>query len=90
MHKYRRRNTPAFTFLSYFTLFAGVALFSIGLYNETSLELNEKGYYIAVMILVAVGAILTQKVTRDNAEDNEILAEQQQNRANSSGTGTNG
>jgi uncharacterized membrane protein YiaA len=90
MHKYRRRNTPAFTFLSYFTLFAGVALFSIGLYNETSLELNEKGYYIAVMILVAVGAILTQKVTRDNAEDNEILAEQQQNRTSSSGTGTNG
>ncbi len=64
-------------FLSYFSFIAGVALFSIGLYNETSLELNEKGYYIAVMILVAVGAVLTQKVTRDNAEDNEILAEQQ-------------
>lgn len=29
------------------------------------------------MILVAVGAILTQKVTRDNAEDNEIIAEQE-------------
>ncbi|WP_456271386.1 YiaA/YiaB family inner membrane protein [Bacillus sp. AK031] len=90
MHRYRRRNTPAFTVLSYFTLFAGVGLFSIGLYNETSLELNEKGYYIAVMILVAVGAILTQKVTRDNAEDNEILAEQQQTRTNSSnGTSNN-
>ncbi|MGB2993746.1 MAG: hypothetical protein WBB47_14030, partial [Paenisporosarcina sp.] len=37
----------------------------------------EKGYYIAVMILVAVGAILTQKVTRDNAEDDDILAEQE-------------
>ncbi|WP_409253897.1 YiaA/YiaB family inner membrane protein [Bacillus sp. SCS-153A] len=89
MHKYRRRNTPAFTFLSYFTLFAGVALFGIGLYNETSLELNEKGYYLAVMILVAVGSILTQKVTRDNAEDNEILAEQQnQQNRHSSSTGT--
>ncbi|WP_203364594.1 YiaA/YiaB family inner membrane protein [Bacillus sp. REN10] len=76
MQRYRRRNTPAFTGLAYFTFFAGVALFGIGLYNETSLELNEKGYYIAVMILVAVGAILTQKVTRDNAEDNEIIAEQ--------------
>lgn len=72
MHKYRRRNPPAFTFLSYFTLFAGVALIGISLYNETSLELNEKGYYLAV------GSILTQKVTRDNAEDNEILAEHQQ------------
>lgn len=55
-------------------------MFSIGLYNADNLELNEKGYYIAVMILVAVGAILTQKVTRDNAEDNEIIAEQEQER----------
>ncbi|WP_394238743.1 YiaA/YiaB family inner membrane protein [Niallia oryzisoli] len=75
MNKYRRRNTPAFTLLSYFTLIAGILLFCIGLYNEESLELNEKGYYLAVMILVAVGAILTQKVTRDNYEDTEIMAE---------------
>ncbi|TQR21713.1 YiaA/YiaB family inner membrane protein [Psychrobacillus vulpis] len=78
--KYRKRNTVAFTVLAYFTLFAGVFMFSIGLYNEDSLQLNEKGYYIAVMILVAVGAILTQKVTRDNAEDNDIIAEQEQER----------
>lgn len=52
-------------------------MFAIGLYNADNLQLNEKGYYIAVMILVAVGAILTQKVTRDNAEDNDILAEQE-------------
>jgi len=73
--KYRRRNTPAFTFLAYFTLFAGVLLFCVGLYNEESLALNEKGYYLSVMILVAVGSILTQKVTRDNHEDNEIMTE---------------
>ncbi|KEZ52401.1 MULTISPECIES: YiaA/YiaB family inner membrane protein [Metabacillus] len=77
MQKYRRRNTPAFTFLAYFTFFAGVALFCIGLYNADNLQLNEKGYYIAVMMLVAVGAILTQKVTRDNAEDDELIAEQE-------------
>ena len=75
--KYRRRNTVAFTVLAYFTFFAGVAMFSIGLYNADNLQLNEKGYYIAVMILVAVGAILTQKVTRDNAKDDDILAEQE-------------
>lgn len=73
--KYRRRNTPAFTFLAYFTLFAGVLLFCVGLYNEESLALNEKGYYLSVMILVAVGAILTQKVTRDNYEDTEMMSE---------------
>ncbi|HEY9578008.1 MAG TPA: YiaA/YiaB family inner membrane protein [Pseudobacillus sp.] len=82
MQKYRRRNTTAFTVLAYFTLFAGVFLFSIGLYNA-DMQLNEKGYYIAVMILVAVGAILTQKVTRDNAEDNEIIAEQERERQQS-------
>lgn len=81
--KYRRRNTMAFTVLSYFTLFAGVSMFVIGLYNADNLQLNEKGYYIAVMILVAVGAILTQKVTRDNAEDNDILAEQERHLNNS-------
>ncbi|MED4205722.1 YiaA/YiaB family inner membrane protein [Neobacillus mesonae] len=74
--KHKRRNTIAFTFLAYFTLFAGVLLFAIGLYNA-NLELNEKGYYIAVMLLVIVGSILTQKVVRDNAEDDEIIAEQQ-------------
>ncbi|NPC91385.1 hypothetical protein HOO54_03785 [Bacillus sp. WMMC1349] len=77
MQKYKKRNTTAFTVMSYFTFFAGVFLFSIGLYNAGGLELHEKGYYIAVMILVAVGAILTQKVTRDNAEDNEMIAEQE-------------
>lgn len=83
--KYRRRNTVAFTVLAYFTFFAGVVMFAIGLYNADNLQLNEKGYYIAVMILVAVGAILTQKVTRDNAEDNDILAEQERQFNNTRG-----
>lgn len=75
--KHRRRNTGAFTFLAYFTLGVGVLLFSIGLYNATTLELYEKGYYIACMLLVAVGAILTQKVVRDNDEDKAIIEEQE-------------
>ncbi|MFD1851460.1 YiaA/YiaB family inner membrane protein [Oceanobacillus bengalensis] len=81
MTRHRRRNTPAFTFLSYFTLAAGVALFLVGLYNA-DMELHEKGYYVAVMLLVAVGAILTQKVTRDNAEDDEIIEEQKRKENN--------
>jgi uncharacterized membrane protein YiaA len=40
--------------------------------NADNLQLNENGYYFAVMILVAIGAILSKKVTRDNAEDDEI------------------
>lgn len=38
MHKYRRRNTTAFTVMSYFTFFAGVFLFGIGLYNADNLQ----------------------------------------------------
>lgn len=76
IQRHRRRNTPAFTALSYFTLAIGVFMFIVGLYNA-DMALNEKGYYIAVMFLVAVGAILTQKVTRDNAEDNAIIEDQE-------------
>lgn len=79
MREHRRRNTPAFVFMAYFTFAAGVALFCIGLYNA-DMELNEKGYYIAVMLLVAVGAILTQKVVRDNSEDDAIIEEQKRMR----------
>lgn len=79
--KHRKRNTPLFTGLAYFTFSAGVILFSIGLYNADGLQLNEKGYYIACMLLVAVGAIITQKVVRDNAEDAEIIAEQERQQA---------
>ncbi|MCA1064383.1 hypothetical protein LCL98_13140 [Rossellomorea aquimaris] len=85
MQKHRRRNTPAFTVLSYFTFFAGILMFSVGLYNA-DLTLSEKGFYVSVMILVAVGAILTQKVARDNSEDDQIIiAEQERNFALSSG-----
>lgn len=81
--RHRKRNTTAFTVLSYFTLFSGVFLFSIGLYNADALELNEKGYYIACMILVAVGSIITQKVVRDNAEDTDIIEAQEREYRNS-------
>ncbi|HJV44783.1 MAG TPA: YiaA/YiaB family inner membrane protein [Bacillota bacterium] len=74
--KHRKRNTGAFTGLAYFTLASGVILFCVGLWNA-DMQLNEKGYYLAVMILVAVGSILTQKVVRDNAEDEAIIAEQE-------------
>nr|WP_317972282.1 YiaA/YiaB family inner membrane protein [Paenibacillus cellulosilyticus] len=56
-------------------LIIGYAMFFIGLYNA-DFELNVKGYYIAVILLISYSAIGVQKVTRDNAEDKEILAEQ--------------
>jgi len=73
--RHRMRNTSAFTGMAYAGLVIGYAMFFIGIYNAP-FELNVKGYYIAVIFLISYSAIGVQKVTRDNAEDNEILAEQ--------------
>ncbi|WP_405031137.1 YiaA/YiaB family inner membrane protein [Paenibacillus hexagrammi] len=70
------RNTPAFTGMAIVGLVIGFAMFFIGLFNA-SFELNVKGYYIAVMLLIAYSAIGVQKVTRDNAED-KLFMEQTQ------------
>ncbi|UJF32940.1 hypothetical protein L0M14_25740 [Paenibacillus hexagrammi] len=74
--KHRMRNTPAFTGMAIVGLVIGFAMFFIGLFNA-SFELNVKGYYIAVMLLIAYSAIGVQKVTRDNAED-KLFMEQTQ------------
>ncbi|MFD2671183.1 YiaA/YiaB family inner membrane protein [Marinicrinis sediminis] len=73
--RHRKRNTPAFTGMSYAGLAIGYGMFFIGMYNA-DFELNVKGYYIAVVLLISYSAIGVQKVVRDNAEDQDILNEQ--------------
>ncbi|MNP69640.1 Inner membrane protein YiaA [compost metagenome] len=68
------RNTAAFTGMAIAGLVIGYGMFFIGLYNAP-FQLNVKGYYIAVILLISYSAIGVQKVTRDNAEDKDILAE---------------
>lgn len=76
MQKYRRRNTVAFTVLAYFTFFAGVFLFSIGLYMLIIWNSTKKA--ITSLLCTCSGRCDSYtKVTRDNAEDNEIIAEQE-------------
>ncbi|MCP3776299.1 YiaA/YiaB family inner membrane protein [Paenibacillus sp. MZ04-78.2] len=70
--KHRMRNTPAFTGMAVAGLIIGFAMFFIGLFNAP-FELNVKGYYIAVILLISYSAIGVQKVTRDNAEDKEMM-----------------
>jgi uncharacterized membrane protein YiaA len=77
--RHRKRNTAAFSGMSYAGLIIGYAMFAIGLFNAP-FELNVKGYYIAVILLISYSAIGVQKVTRDNAEDNDIIAEQESRR----------
>ena len=76
--KHRMRNTPAFTAMAVAGLIIGFSMFFIGLFNAP-FELNVKGYYIAVMLLISYSSIAVQKVTRDNAEDKEILEQHKQN-----------
>ncbi|WP_042347854.1 YiaA/YiaB family inner membrane protein [Bacillus massiliigorillae] len=83
MQRYRKKNTTAFTFLAWIAFISGIVLLSVGLYNADNLELNEKGYYIAVMILTVVGAITVQKVTRDNEDDKYALEEYEEERLKS-------
>ena len=59
--------TPAFKGASWAALLVGVAAYLIGLFNAT-MELNEKGYYFAVLIFGLYSAVSLQKAVRDKDE----------------------
>lgn len=59
--------TPAFIGASWVALGTGVLAFCIGLWNA-SMELNEKGYYFAILLFGLFSAISVQKCVRDKAE----------------------
>ena len=59
--------TSAFKGASWGALLIGVVAYLIGLFNA-SMELNEKGYYFAVLIFGLYAAISLQKAVRDKEE----------------------
>lgn len=59
--------TGAFKGAAWGALLIGVSAYLIGLYNAT-MELNEKGYYIALLILGLYAAVSLQKAVRDRDE----------------------
>ena len=59
--------TPAFKGASWAALLIGVMSYFIGLYNA-NMQLNEKGYYFAVLVFGLYSAISLQKVVRDKDE----------------------
>lgn len=63
--------TGAFIGASWGALLVGVGAYLIGLFNAT-MELNEKGYYFAVLILGLYSAVSLQKAVRDKAEGVEV------------------
>ena len=59
--------TAAFKGASWAALFVGVIAYLIGLWNA-SMQLNEKGYYFAVLVFGLYSAVSLQKAVRDKEE----------------------
>ena len=60
--------TAAFKGASWAALLIGVAAYLLGLFNATTMELNEKGYYFAVLVFGLYSAVSLQKAVRDKDE----------------------
>ncbi|WP_047153395.1 YiaA/YiaB family inner membrane protein [Aneurinibacillus tyrosinisolvens] len=70
----RRRNTPAFTFLAWACFaIAFIAMYG-GLYTLNA-SFPVKGYYAITSLFLIFTSFTLQKVLRDNAEDDEMLRE---------------
>jgi uncharacterized membrane protein YiaA len=65
--------TSAFKGASWGALLVGVAAYLIGLFNA-SMELNEKGYYFAVLVFGLYAAVSLQKAVRDKEEGIPVTA----------------
>ncbi|MFD1205405.1 MULTISPECIES: inner membrane protein YiaA [Sporosarcina] len=59
--------TAAFKGASYAALLIGISAYLIGLFNA-GMELNEKGYYFAVLIIGLYSSVSLQKAVRDKDE----------------------
>lgn len=59
--------TPVFKGASWAALLIGVTSYFIGLYNA-NMQLNEKGYYFAILVFGLYSAISLQKAVRDKDE----------------------
>ncbi len=59
--------TSAFKGASWGALLVGVSAYHIGLFNST-MQLNEKGYYFAILIFGLYSAVSLQKAVRDKDE----------------------
>ena len=63
-----QKPTGAFIGASWAALLIGLTSYLVGLWNST-MELNEKGYYFTILLFGAFAVISIQKTIRDRAED---------------------
>ena len=62
------QTSSAFHLVSWLGLAGGVVVYLIGLWNA-EMQLNEKGYYFAVLVLGLFSAVSLQKTVRDRMEN---------------------
>lgn len=59
--------SPAFIVISWLAMLGGALVYLVGLWRA-DMELNEKGYYVAVLVLGLFAAVSLQKTVRDRLE----------------------
>jgi uncharacterized membrane protein YiaA len=62
-----QKPTPAFIGASWLALFVGSLAYLIGLWNA-SMQLNEKGYYLTILLYGLFSSVSLQKSVRDRME----------------------
>ncbi|WP_145576184.1 inner membrane protein YiaA [Yersinia alsatica] len=67
MNASHAKPSSAFTAASWLALLGGFVIFLVGLWNA-DMQLNELGYYFAVLILGLFSAVSLQKTVRDKLE----------------------
>ncbi|ATO20305.1 hypothetical protein BS636_11820 [Acinetobacter sp. LoGeW2-3] len=73
MNQYINKPTPAFVAASWVALLIGAAAYGIGLFNA-NMPLNEKGYYLVIILYGLFAAVSLQKVVRDRLEGLKVTA----------------
>ncbi len=71
MDTYINKPTPAFIAASWVALLAGAAAYIVGLFNA-QMMLNEKGYYLILILYGLFSAVSLQKVVRDKLEGTHV------------------
>lgn len=62
-----RRPTPAFVGAAWLALFLGTIAYMVGLWNAV-MQLDEKGYYLTILLYGLFSAVSLQKSVRDRME----------------------
>ncbi|WP_235941404.1 YiaA/YiaB family inner membrane protein [Paenibacillus puerhi] len=67
----RRRNTGAFTFLSWTAFGTALLAMFIGIFNLNQ-PLSVQGYYAVTALFLTMSSFVLQKTVRDNKEDQDV------------------